>query len=199
VPDLRLEKGKATRDRLIEAGRALFGEQGYEGTSVGAILEAAGVTRGSLYHHFETKEALFDAVLDRVVGEIAAESATAARGATDPVASLRAGCGVWLRMALDPAIQRIALIDPPSVVGWTRWRELDEKHILGGLRVSLRRIADEGRLPPGEVDLLAHMVLAAVNEAALMIARADDPERALASGQAAVDTLLDRLTAAPGP
>jgi AcrR family transcriptional regulator len=198
VPDLRLEKGKATRDRLIEAGRALFGEHGYEGTSVGAILEAAGVTRGSLYHHFATKEALFDAVLDRVVGEIAAEAATAARGATDPVASLRAGCGVWLRMALDPAIQRIALIDPPSVVGWTRWRELDEKHILGGLRVSLRRIADEGRLPPGEVDLLAHMVLAAVNEAALMIARADDPERALASGQAAVDTLLDRLTAGQG-
>jgi len=196
VPDLRLEKGKATRDRLIEAGRALFGEHGYEGTSVGAILEAAGVTRGSLYHHFATKEALFDAVLDRVVGEIAAEAATAARGAADPVASLRAGCGVWLRMALDPAIQRIVLIDPPSVVGWTRWRELDETHILGGLRAGLHRLADDGRLPASEVDLLAHMVLASVNEAALMIARAEDPPSALATGEAAVDTLLDRLAAA---
>jgi AcrR family transcriptional regulator len=199
VPDLRLEKGKATRDRLIEAGRALFGEHGYEGTSIEVILERAGVTRGSLYHHFATKEALFDAVLDRVVGEIAAEAATAARGASDPVASLRAGCGVWLRMALDPAIQRIALIDPPSVVGWTRWRELDEQHILGGLRASLRRLADDGRLPAGEVDLLAHMVLASVNEAALLIARADDPKAALADGQAAVDTLLDRLAAGPVP
>jgi AcrR family transcriptional regulator len=197
VADLRMEKGKATRDRLIEAGRALFGEYGYDGTSIGAILEAAGVTRGSLYHHFATKEALFDAVLDRVVGEIARDAATAALAVDDPVASLRAGCGTWLEKALDPAIQRIALIDPPRVVGWTRWRELDEQHILGGLRASLRRIANEGRLPAGEVDLLAHMVLASVNEAALMIARADDPREALAAGQAAVDTLLDRLAAEP--
>jgi hypothetical protein len=95
-------------------------------------------------------------------------------------------------------VQRIALLDPPSVVGWTRWREIDEQHTLGGLRASLVRIAEEGRLPPDDVDLLAHMVLASVNEAALLIARADDPEAALASGRAAVDTLLTRLVGAPG-
>jgi len=199
MADLRIEKGKATRDRLIEAGRALFGAHGYEDTSIGAILEAAGVTRGSLYHHFETKEALFDAVLDRVVAEIADTAAQAARAAPDPVTSLRAGFAAWLEMALDPGVQRIALLDPPAVVGWTRWREIDEKHILGGLRASMRRIADQGRLPPGDVDLFTHMLLAAVNEAALLIARAKDPEEALATGQAAVDALLDRLiTDTPG-
>jgi hypothetical protein len=96
-------------------------------------------------------------------------------------------------MAIDPAVQRIALVDAPAVVGWTRWRELDEQHVLGGLRRSLQLIAEADRLPPGDVDLLAHMVLAAVNEAALMIARADDPAAALAEGAAAVDTLLGRL------
>ena len=191
--DLRLERGKSTRDRLIAAATELFGERGYDGTSIGAVLEAAGVARGALYHHFPSKEALFDAVLDRVVAEIAATTAEAARAADDPVASLRAGCDAWLQLALDPAVQRIALLDPPAVVGWTRWRELDERYTLGGLRASLARIAETGRLPKGDVDLLAHMVLASVNEAALLIARADDPDAALASGRAAVDTLLTRL------
>lgn len=196
-PDGRVEKGRETRERLIATGRGLFGERGYEGTSIEAILEGAGVARGALYHHFATKEALFDAVLDRVVAEIADTAADAARTATDPVESLRAGCSAWLRMALDPAVQRIALVDPPSVVGWTRWRELDERHTLGRLRANLQAIADTGRLPAEQVDMLAHMLLASVNEAALMIARADDPDAALAAGKAAVDILLDRLVTAP--
>jgi AcrR family transcriptional regulator len=193
MPDLRVERGRATRERLIEAARVLFGERGYEATSIEAVLDSAGVARGALYHHFATKEALFDAVLDRVVADIAEAVAEAARAAADPVASLRAGCAAWLRMALDPAVQRIVLLDPPAVVGWSRWREIDEQHTLGGLRTSLELIAGQGRLPAGNVDLLSHMVLAAVNEAALMIARAEDPEQALRRGQEAVDTLLDRL------
>ena len=192
-----MERGRATRDRLVEAGRELFGQRGYDATSIEAILDSAGVKRGALYHHFDTKSALFDAVLDRVVADIAADAAKAARAAPDPVASLRAGCDAWLRMALDPGVQRIALLDPPAVVGWTRWREIDEQHTLGGLRRSLQLIAEEGRLPRGDVDVLAHMLLAAVNEAALLIARADRPRKALAAGQAAVATLLDRLVGEP--
>jgi len=197
MSDLRIEKGRATRERLIGAARELFGERGYDGTSIEAILKASGVARGALYHHFETKEALFDAVLDRVVGEIAARAADAARATDDPVASLRAGCATWLEVALDPAIQRIVLIDPPTVLGWTRWRELDEQHTLGGLRMNLRRIAEAGRLPDVDVDVLAHMLLASVSEASLFIARADDPKAALAAGQAALDALLDRLVDPP--
>jgi len=196
VTDLRSERGKATRERIIAAARGLFGEHGYEGTSIEAILAAAGIKRGALYHHFPTKEALFDTVLDTVVADIAATTADAARNVSDPVASLRAGLSAWLRMAADPAVQRIALIDTPAVVGWTRWRQIDEQHVLGGMRKSLRRIADAGRLPAHQVDLLAHMVLAAVNEAALMIAQAHDPAAALVLGQSTVDTLLDRLVGA---
>ena len=192
-PDGRVVKGRETRERLLSTGRELFGERGYDSTSIEAILAGAGIARGALYHHFATKEALFDAVLDRLVAEIADTAADAARTASDPVESLRLGCSAWLRMALDPGVQRIALVDAPAVVGWTRWRELDERHTLGRLRANLQAIADEGRLPAEQVDVLAHMVLASVNEAALLIARADDPEAALAKGRAAVETLLDRL------
>ena len=195
VVDGRIEKGKATRAAIVAAARELFGEHGYDGTSIDAILRAIGMARGALYHHFPNKEALFDAVLDAEIAAIAKASANAARAARDPVESLRAGCGAWLRLALDPAVQRITLIDSPAVVGWTRWRELDELHTLGGLRSNIRHIARDGRIPADQVDLIANMLLAAVSEAALLIAKSDHPRRALKSGLAALDTLIDRLFA----
>jgi AcrR family transcriptional regulator len=197
VADGRVEKGELTRERLIDAGRALFGEHGYEATSIESILEAAGTSRGSLYHHFETKEALFDAVLDRVVAEIAEEAGRAALSVAEPVASLRAGFAAWLERARDPAVHRIALLDAPSVVGWSRWREIDGKYVLGGIRMLMQRIADEGRLPPGDVGLLTNMLLAAVGEAALMIATSKDPKAALETGRTAVNGFIDRLVASP--
>ena len=194
MADQRIEKGRATRDRLVEAGRDAFGERGYDATSIAEILDAAGVAKGALYHHFDTKAALFDAVLDRVVQEIAEAAADRARRAADPAASLKAGCGAWLEMTLDPAIQRIALLDAAAVVGWARVREIDDRHTLSGMRRNLERLAAQSGLD-ADIDLLAHMVLAAVNEAALFIVRADDPRAALAVGRQAVDALIDRLTA----
>lgn len=195
--DNRVEKGRATRDALVGAARELFGERGYDGTSIGAVLEAAGVARGALYHHFATKEELFDAVLDREIARVSAVAVEAAAGATSPLEILRLACATWLRVALDPAVQRIVLLDPPAVVGWKRWRELDEAHILGGLRAAIGLLATQGRLAEAEVDMYAHMLLAAVTEAALVIAQSDDPEAALARGQAAVDTLLTRALGEP--
>jgi AcrR family transcriptional regulator len=194
--DLRRERGRTTRERLIAAGRELFGELGYEATSVEAVLQRAGVARGGLYHHFDSKKSLFDAVLDRVVAEVSDQVSAAARG-LDPVAGLRAGCAAWLTAAMDPAVQRIVLLDPPSVVGWNRWRELDELHTLGRLRRSLELIAASGRIPGDHVDLLAHMVLASVSEASSHIARAADKSAALKAGLATVDLLIDRLVTPP--
>jgi AcrR family transcriptional regulator len=198
VDDLRVEKGRATRERFIAVGRKLFGQYGYDDTSIDAILAATGVKRGALYHHFASKKALFDAVLDRAVADVADAVADAARAAgPDPVAALRAGCGAWLRFAMDRSIQRIVLLDAPSVAGWDRVREIDEVHTLGRLRRNLELIARTGRLPRDDVDLLAHMLLASLSEIALHIARASDQPAALAAGQAALELLLDRLLAEP--
>lgn len=191
--DRRIERGQATRDRVIATARDLFGEHGYDGTSISAVLSESEAARGALYHHFATKEELFDAVLEREVARLAEAATAAALKTADPVASLRAGCSAWLRLALDPSVQRIVLLDPPAVVGWTRWRQLDERYTLGGIQASIRAMADEGRVPVEQVDLLAHMVLAAASEAALLIARADDPQAALKTGLAALDRLLDRV------
>lgn len=195
--DGRIVRGRNTRERLLAAGRVQFGTRGYDATSIDSILYDAGVARGALYHHFASKEALFDGVLDLVIGELAAAVRTAARRVQDPGDSLRVGCLTWLELAIDPAVQRIVLLDAPAVVGWTRYRELDDQHTLGATKLALRRIAASGGLPAESTDVLAHLVLAAVGEAALMIARADDQAAALASGKAALEILLARLLTSP--
>jgi len=122
---------RLTRERLLVAARELFGTRGYDATSIEAVLETSGVARGALYHHFASKTELFNAVAEELFIEIAARTGEAARGGADPLDRLRAGSHAWLEMALDPAVQRITLLDPPAVLGWERWRDLDERHTLG--------------------------------------------------------------------
>ncbi len=194
MPDGRRARGQATRERLIAAARELFGERGYEATPVEAVLAASGVARGALYHHFTSKAELFDAVADEVFAEIAERTMRAAdAGGEDARERIREGSREWLAMALDPAVQRIALLDPPTVLGWERWRGLDEQHTLGGLRAAFELLEGEGRIPEGEGELFANMLLAALNEAALFIASATDQPAALELARGALDTLLDRL------
>lgn len=186
-------RGAATRTQLVEVATRLFAERGYEGTSIEAVLEEAGVSRGALYHHFASKEDLFEAVFSAVEDRIGAEVVAAAAGAPDAVAVLRAGCLAWVQLAGEPVVQRIVLVDAPSVLGWERWRELENQHALGLLKGVLEGVAQEGRLPPDLVDTFAHVLLASVNEIALLIARSDDSRSALSTGERAVDELLSRL------
>ena len=89
------------------------------------------------------------------------------------------------------------LIDAPAVLGWQRWRELDEQGPLGVIRDCLAYAAETGRIEHRHVDTFAHIVLAAANEVALMIARAEDPAAALTVGESAFAEFLDRLLGTP--
>lgn len=199
----KAERGRATRDQLVEIATGMFAEHGYEGTSIEAVLRAAEVSRGALYHHFAGKEALFEAVFESVetdVGRRAMEALGATgdadealAGAGDPVKVLRAVSLSWVALAGDPVVQRIVLVDGPAVLGWQRWRELEERYALGGTKAIMRQVADAGRLPSRYADPFAHMLMAAMNEMAMVVARADDPETAMRDGRAAVEELLDRL------
>jgi AcrR family transcriptional regulator len=193
-----VERGQATRAHLIETATRLFAADGYDGTSIEAVLADSGVSRGSLYHHFAGKDALFLAVMEEVGTRTAQPVLDEMLAAPDPVAALRVGCLGWIRLAGDPVVQQIMLIDAPAVLGWQRWRELDEASTLGVIRGALAYAAETGRIEPGHVDVFAHILLAAANEVALMIARADDPAAALAAGESAVAEFLDRLLGAEG-
>jgi AcrR family transcriptional regulator len=195
--DKRVVRGQATREQLVGVATRLFAERGFDGTSIEAVLDEAGVSRGSLYHHFPSKEALFEAVflaLEDRVGEDLMRAAVGAGG--DSMAGLRAGCLEWMRLAGDPVVQRVVLIDAPAVLGWQRWREVEEAHALGLLKAAMQVAANEGRIDAELADAFAHVVLATLNELALLIARSDDRAAAQRSSQAAVDQLLTRLLGA---
>jgi AcrR family transcriptional regulator len=191
--DGRRARGEATRERVLAAARALFGDRGYEGTSIEAVLTAAGVSRGALYHHFAGKEALFTAVLEAVSERITAQLTEVISGCTDPVDAVRTGALGWIDLAGDPVIQRIMLVDAPSVLGWEQWRAMDEGRTVGAMRAMLQAVSDTGRLPGELVGPFAHMILAALDEAAMVVARASDTRVAVAEERQAVEEFLARL------
>jgi AcrR family transcriptional regulator len=155
------------------------------------------VTRGALYHHFTGKEDLFRAVIEEVEAEVTERVATAAVSTTDALDALRRGCQEFLDAALDPAVQRIVLVDAPAVLGWSTWRELEARYGLGLTRMALEAAMDAGAIERQPIEPLAHMLLASLNEAALLVAGADDPRATRAEVGQVVDHFLDRLAASP--
>lgn len=193
--DKRVHRGRATRQHLLEAATELFADRGFEGTSIEAVLERTGVSRGSLYHHFASKERLFEAVVEEVyarVGE-ATLAATTASGATEAYDLIVAAELAWIRLAGDVVVRRIMLIDAPTVLGWRRWREIEERYSLGALKTVLQQASEDGRVPVRMVDSFAHILLAAGNEMAQVIALADDVPAAQATAEAAIGEFLTRL------
>jgi AcrR family transcriptional regulator len=194
--DLRSE---ATRHRLVAAARGLFAERGYAGVGTEEIVQAAGVTRGALYHQFRDKADLFAAVAETVQAEIAHRITAGAQtdGATDPMDALHAGVGRFLEVCADPAVERIILLDAPAVLGWQAWRDLADRYGLGLLQHALQAAIDAGAITPQPVVPLAHVLMGALDECALYVARAEDPAAARQECTAILQQLLDGLTPHP--
>ncbi|MGW5147461.1 TetR/AcrR family transcriptional regulator [Rhodococcus koreensis] len=186
-------RAAATREALVRAARVLFVEKGYFDTATEEIVAAAGVgTRGALYHHFTDKRALFRAVFELVESE-QVEAAARFEDAETGLEALRRGIIGYLEASPTPEVQRILLIDGPAVLGWEDWRALEEQYGLGSLRRLLERAVVDGSLPAQPLGALSPMLLAAVNEAAIYVAGAQDSVRAKAEALEAVDRLLDGL------
>jgi len=193
----QVDRSAATRGALVGAGRRLFAEQGFASVGTESLVAAAGVSRGALYHQFADKTALFAAVVEAVEADVAARIAAevVSAGRTDPIEALRLAAQVWLRICVEPEVHRIVLLDGPSVLGWAEWRELCQRHVFGLVRDVLARAMDVGRVRRQPVGPLAHLLMGASDEAALYIARADDPETARAEMTTALDLFIDGLTA----
>src|SRR5215467_4709569 len=157
------DRSAATRDALVAAARRLFADQGFAEVPADSIVAAAGVTRGALYHQFADKTALFDAVLEAVEADIARRLAheVAAAGISDPVEALRYAVRTWLDICVEPEIHRIALIDGPSVLGWSHWREVCQRHVFGLVQALLERGIELGRIRGRSARPLAHVLMGA--------------------------------------
>jgi len=187
------ERSEKTVAALVEAARLLFAKQGFAATSLDDILAATKMTRGALYHHFDSKTSLFRAVFEEQEKILTAEVAKAAAEKRGAWQAFRAGCDGFLEACLDPATQRIILIDAPAVLGWDVMREIEARYALALLRGGLQRIMDEGKLAKRPIEPLAVILLGALSEAAMAIARAPDPKAAAQDARREIDRLLKAL------
>jgi AcrR family transcriptional regulator len=193
------DRAGATRAELIAAARRLFADRGYAGVGTEEIVRAAGLTRGALYHHFESKRELLAAVYEQVESEITERIATQAfaSGAApaDAIEALRLGAELFLDACLEPEVQRIVLLDAPAVLGWERWHEVASRYGLGLIEATLQAAIDAGLITAQPARPLAHVLMGALDEAAMYVARADDRATARAEMGTALSHLLDAFAA----
>ena len=197
MSSLRLEQAEATRAALLEAARALFAQRGYAAVGTEEIVRRARVTRGALYHHFRGKEDLFRAVVEDVERELTERIAAEALPieAVDPWAALRGGARAFLAASAEPEVQRIIMLDAPAVLGWEAWREIGERYGLGLVEGVLEAAMEAGALARQPARPLAHVLMGALDEAAMYVARADDVAGAREEMAGTIDRLLEGLRA----
>ena len=191
----KAEQADATRTALSAAARQLFTERGYAATSTTEIVERAGVTRGALYHHFAAKDELFRAVFEQLEGEVTEHVAHEALTSPDPLEQLRRGTRAYLDACIDPAVQRVVLLDGPSVLGWETWQEIEQRYGYGLVVAGVEAAIAAGLIAAQPVEALAHALFGALTEAGMVVARAAEPRAARAEMEAAMDRLLDGLRA----
>jgi len=187
------ERSSSTIGAILAAARKLFGTQGFEATSIDDIAAKAGVAKGAVYHHFKSKEEIFTRVLENVQADIAATPAPAsARKITDPIELIADGTLRYLNAATEPGVKQILLIDGPSVIGWRKWREIDDRFFGAGAKAALGYAMGSGA-KPAEIEPLAHLLMGAVMEAALVCSSAADSKKAARELSSALRRMLKGL------
>ena len=192
---VQAQRSLVTRTALLTTARELFAERGYGAVGTEEIVRDAGVTRGALYHHFEGKLDLFESVYEQVEEQLMERimAAVAAR-ANDPLEALRAGALAFLEASEnDRAVRQIALVDAPSVLGWDRWREIGMRYALGLVQATIEEAVQAGLLPPQPAAPLAHLLLGAIDEAALLVARSEDGGETRRQVAASLERMLGSL------
>lgn len=193
----QVERSEATRGALIDAARRLFAASGFSAVGTEAIVRAAGVTRGAMYHQFSDKADLFAAVFEAVQAEMTGriDAAVSDSGQRDPIVLMKLGAATWLDVCAEPEVQRIVLIEAPAVLGWERWREISLRHGMGLVQGLVDYGISVGRVVAQPVEPLSHVLIGALDEAALYVARADDPARARREVGAVIDRLVQSIAA----
>jgi AcrR family transcriptional regulator len=193
----KAEQSEATRSALVGAALTLFAERGFAETATEAVVKTAGVTRGALYHHFTDKTDLFRAAYERLEQQVIARVEKAVAGLTDPIEVLRRGTDAFLDACLEPAVQRIVLLEGPTVLGWEAWRQIDMAYGLGMVTAVLELAMQTGAIRAAPVEALAHVLLGGLNEGAMLMAASPDPEAARQRTGEALRVVIDGLAQPP--
>jgi AcrR family transcriptional regulator len=187
------ERREKTKAAIVNAATRIFGERGFAATTMDDIAAAARVAKGAVYHHFSTKEALFEAVFEQVSLELIGDLDRISRAEKDALAAMAAGTQAYFAACSKGATGQIILRDGPAVLGWERWREIDAKHFGGKFPLALNAAMDAGLIARQPIEPLARLLLGAVTEAAVACASGGDIGKVGAEYARAFRSLLDAL------
>jgi AcrR family transcriptional regulator len=189
----QLDRSAATIADILAAARKLFAGDGFDDTSIDAIAAKAGVAKGAVYHHFTSKEEIFTRALEDVQAEIAATPPPATtRAMKDPLDQIAAETLRYLLAATEPSRKRILLIDGPAVIGWKKWREIDDRFFGAGAKMAMTHVLGASA-SPREIDAVTHLLMGAVMEACLVCATAADPKKSARALSAGLRKMLEGL------
>lgn len=187
------ERRQATRDAIVAAAAALFGRKGFAATIIDEIAASAGVAKGAVYHYFPNKEAVFEAVLRQTSAALAADITAKVVHASDVLTMLARGTEAYFAACAQGATGRILLKDGPAVLGWARWREIDEEHFGRAIPRALASAMDQQLIDSQPIGPLSRLLLGAVTEAAAACATSDDPATTGREHAAAFERLIQGL------
>jgi AcrR family transcriptional regulator len=187
------ERTERTQTALIENATSLFAKYGYADVGTEQLVQTCGLTRGALYHHFDGKRGLFEAVVESVQSKVTAEIEREASQAANPWEGIKAGCAAFVRICQRDDFRQILLVDAISVLGFHRWREIDAKHGVASLKAGLSECIEAGRISEQPVDPLARLISGAVNEATLWLAERPKSRTRRKQIFLALDRMLDAL------
>ncbi|HET9162590.1 MAG TPA: TetR/AcrR family transcriptional regulator [Solirubrobacterales bacterium] len=185
---------EGAREALVEAAHGLFMERDYEEVSIEEILRRSGVSRGALYHHFPSKLDLFRAVYEASETRVMERLAVNLEGVSSPFEALVVGARAYLRQCeTDEELRRIGLTQSRAVLGWEGWRAAATELGIGLVLGLVRAAMDAGEMPPRDPETTAHILLAALIEAAMLVVAADDRGAARKRSEAVIAELLEGL------
>ena len=166
------ERREATRARILDAAHRLLHDEGVSGTTTRAVLDAAGVSRGAMYHHFASHEDLLAAVYEREASGAIERAMTRVRPSGSPLADLEAACLAWLDEVAKPRVARVLVIEGPRALGLERCREIESEYSMGRMRAGLAAARDAQEIHVLSLDLALRVLNAALTEAAVSIVTA---------------------------
>jgi AcrR family transcriptional regulator len=191
----RAQYSASTKRALVDVAEELFTEHGYAGTSLDAIVAGARVTKGALYHHFVGKQALFEAVFERVEGAASKAIYDRILGQDDPWLKARAGLSAFLEVVRDPTYRRVVIQDGPAVLGYERFREQEERSTFANVLAIVGAVLTTGQLAMDEAmqRTFARIFFGAMSSAGESVSLAEDPEAAADRVEQAIGTILTGL------
>ncbi|MFC7493052.1 MULTISPECIES: TetR/AcrR family transcriptional regulator [unclassified Nocardioides] len=188
----RQQYSASTKRLLIEVAEALFTENGYAATSLDTIVAGAEVTKGALYHHFSGKQALFEAVFEQVEQDAARAIQKALKGHRDPWEKATAGLRAFLDVVQEPRYRRIVIQEGPSVLGYERYREQEERSTFANVLEIVQSVlnAGEWELDDDLTQTFARIFFGAMSSAGESVSSAPDPIQAAANVETAIGFIL---------